>query len=194
MKPDAAGEPIVHRVDGRHSDSHYLDYTLSTVQEELRQAFDLWSNIYIVVIDNSIHGIGFWGQLAAGVGIQNGKNGGVGLFSEEFGFTTIAHELGHTFGLHHDFRDDAYIMSYGPGEDRLSACAAEFLAVHPYFNHAIPTSETQRPTIELISPRYPAGSNSASVQLRVRDSDGLHQVTLFARTRNHHILPLDSLK
>ena len=186
LETDAAGEPVVHRVDGRHSDSHYLDYTLSTVQEELRQTFDLWSNIYIVVIDNSIHGIGFWGRLAGGVGTKNGKTGGLGVFHEESGFGTMAHELGHTFGLEHDFRDDADIMSYGGRDERLSACAAGFLAVHPYFNRAIPTSETQRPTIELISPRYPAGSTSASVQLRVRDSNGLHQVTLFTFTREPH--------
>ena len=187
LEIDAAGSPKVHRVDGRHSDSHYLDYTLGTVQEELLQAFDLWSNIYIVVIDNSIHGIGFWGRLAGGVGTKKGKVGGLGVFHEGSGFGTMAHELGHTFGLEHDFRDDADIMSYGGRDERLSACAAGFLAVHPYFNRAVPTSEAQRPTIELISPRYhPAGANSASVQLRVRDSDGLHHVTLFTHTRKPH--------
>ena len=185
FETDATGEPIVHRVNGRHSDSHYLDYTLSTVQEELLQTFDLSRNVYVVVIDNSIHGIG-WGRLVGGVGIPNGKAGGLGLFHEGFGFGIMAHELGHTFGLEHDFQDDAYIMSYGGESDQLSACNAGILSVHPYFNHAVPTSEAQPPTIELISPHYPAGSNSASVQLRARDSEGLHQVTLFDYTREPH--------
>ena len=93
----------------------------------------------------------------------------------------VAHELGHAFGFHHDWRDDAYIMSYGPGPDRLSACAAEFLSVHPYFNPKIPIEEGPPPTIELISPRtYPAGSESVSIQLKVADSQGLHQVILVA--------------
>ena len=82
----------------------------------------------------------------------------------------------------HDFRDDAYIMSYGSRPDRLSACAAEFLSVHPYFNPEIPTKEGPPPTIKLISPRtYPAGSESVPIQLKVADSQGLHQVILFGR-------------
>ena len=72
-------------------------------------------------------------------------------------------------------------MSYGPRPDRLSACAAEFLSVHPYFNPEIPIEEGPSPTIELISPRtYPAGSESVPIQLKVADSQGLHQVILVA--------------
>ena len=188
FETDAAGEPKVHRVDGQYSDRYYSAFTLSTVQKELRQKFDLYRNIYIVVIDNSDYGVGVFGRLVGGVGSPNGKIGGVALFSEESGFVTMAHELGHAFGLEHDFRDDAYIMSYGPGGDQLSACAAGILAVHPYFKRAASTrtSYAQRPTIELISPWYPAGASSASVQLSVRDSEGLHQVNLFAYTRVSH--------
>ena len=44
-----------------------------------------------------------------------------------------------------------------------------------------PLRETSAPTIELISsPEYPTGATSVSVQLRVSDSDGLHQVILHA--------------
>ena len=95
-----------------------------------------------------------------------------------------AHELGHAFGLYHDFRDNAYLMSYGGlglSQSQLSACHAKFLAVHPYFNPDIPIEETPPPTIKLISPReYSAGSESVSIQLEVSDSDGLYQVLLSA--------------
>ena len=40
LETDAAGEPMVHRVDGRHPDSYYLDYTFSAMYDELNQAFD----------------------------------------------------------------------------------------------------------------------------------------------------------
>ena len=90
----------------------------------------------------------------------------------------MAHELGHVFGLAHNFYDDAYIMSYGQRDrSALSACATEHLAVHPYFNPGIGPVEGQPPTIELISSRaYPAGSESVPVRLRIGDADGVHQV------------------
>ena len=186
FETDAQGEPIVHRVDGQHPDGHYLDYAFGTVvEDEVTQAFATWENVYFIVIDNSTNLIGS----AGGVGNRFGKNGGFMLVPGGFHWTTLAHELGHAFGLQHDFRDGNYIMSYGPrrGQDQLSACHAEFLAVHPYFDPDIPDEITPGPTIEPISPLgYPAGSKSVSVQLKVSDPDGLHQVFLFVRTRSPH--------
>ena len=179
FETDAQGEPLVHRVDGRHSDSHYLGRTYWTLYDELEQRFDLERNIYLVFLDDS--------QSAGGAGTRYGKNGGFALVvgSGRASFELVAHELGHAFGLEHDFRDGAYIMSYGPGKDRLSACAAEFLSVHPYFNPEIPIEERSPPTIKLISPRtYPAGSESVPIQLKVADSQGLHQVILFGGRYN----------
>ena len=179
IETDAQGEPLVHRVDGQHPDSNYLG---GDVFEEIRQRFDLERNIYLIVLDNSTDLIGN----AGGIGGRGGKSSGYALVPSSVHFETVAHELGHAFGLQHDFRDGAYIMSYGPGKDRLSACAAEFLSVHPYFNPEIPTKEGPPPTIELISPRaYPAGSESIPIQLKVSDSKGLHQVILFGGSYNY---------
>ena len=178
IETDAQGEPLVHRVDGRHPDSRYIGRTYWTLyDDELEQRFDLERNIYLIVLDNSTDLIGN----AGGTGGDRGKSGGRASVPGSVHFEVVAHELGHAFGLHHDFRDGSYIMSYGPGRDRLSACHAEFLSVHPYFNPKIPIEEGSPPTIELISPRtYPAGSGSVSIQLKVADSQGLHQVILVA--------------
>ena len=50
---------------------------------------------------------------------------------------TLCHELGHAFGLRHDWRDGDYVMSYGFGSDtpqtRLSSGAAMWLSRHPAF-------------------------------------------------------------
>ena len=37
-------------------------------------------------------------------------------------WVTIAHELGHAFGLLHDFRDNTYIMSYGGDFNKRIVC------------------------------------------------------------------------
>ena len=102
---------------------------------------------------------------------------------------TLSHELAHAFGLPHDYRDGAYILSYGgrsrfPGggaRKRISACTAEFLSVSPYFNTGVPIEEISPPSIKLISPsKYPGGSESFSIRFEVSDAEGLHQVLLYA--------------
>ena len=187
FETDAGGNPMVHRVDGQYSDSHYLDHTSNTVLDEVGQAFDLSANVYLIVVDKSINTIGTSdGRQVGGVG-YGGRNGGYGVVPGGFSFYTATHELGHAFGLQHDFHSGTYIMSYGSRRDLLSACHAEFLAVHPYFNLSIPDGDTPPPTVKLISsPLYPAGSKNVSVQLRVSDPDGLHQVLLFVRTKEPH--------
>ena len=183
FETDAQGEPIVHRVDGQHPESHYLSGAYPDPIDESYKSFNRLTNILFVVLGNSTRGIG---RGAGGVGQNIGKNGGHALVSEKFHWKLAAHELGHAFGLEHDFRDGDYIMSYGSGRDRLSACHAEYLSVHPYFNPDSPIAETPPPTIELISPQaYPTGSKSVSIQLRVSDPDGLHQVLFFAANESN---------
>ena len=189
IESDASREPIVHRVDGQHADSHYLNDTYRTVLDELETQFDMTENVYFISIDNSTQTIDNRGNKVEGVGIRIGKNGGYGLFPGEFrrkgtSWRVTVHEIGHAFGLKHDFRDDEFIMSYGIDASRLSECGAEFLAVHPYFNPNIDPSAASPPQVELISPtHYPAGSKNIAVQLRLSDLEGLHQVILSVRTR-----------
>ena len=182
LESDTRGEPIVHLVDGSHPESHYYNTFGGAMVDELWQVFDFDVNIYSIIIDT--HHATFQGR--GGGGERDGKTGGSAWLTSGYigadahgGIAGVtAHEIGHAFGLPHDFRDGAYTMSYGQG-GRLSACAAEFLAVHPYFDPDIPTEEGTPPTIKLISPtEYPAGSKSVSVRLKVSDTPGVHQVIL----------------
>ena len=182
FETDGAGEPLVHRVNAQHPDGHYLNETFVKVMSEIEKAFDTERNVYLVLIDISTDVIN---RAAGGIGTRIGKIGGFALVTsnemDPFSYhNVVSHELGHTFGLRHDFRHNEYVMSYGYLPDsRLSMCNAGFLAAHPYFDANSPTEIGRPPAIELISPlTYPAGTKNVAVQLEMNDSDGLHQVIL----------------
>ena len=190
FEADDQGQPLVHRVDGENADAHYL--------EQAGAQWEIWraighSPIDIMVLDLSTGTVPYLAGGAAGVASPSrGEDGLIEttvLLPGAFSWRVVAHELGHAFGLQHDFRDSEYIMSYGGGNRaRLSACAAGVLAVCPDLNPDIPLPLGTSPsTIDLVSPvRYQAGSDSIPVRLRIGRSSGLHQGILFATTQLPH--------
>ena len=187
VETDSQGEPIVHRVDGRHPNRYYLDETDDAVFAEIGERFDFSANIYLIFIDNSINAINIGDKNFAGVGDRGGTNSGYALIAGRFNRGLVTHELGHAFGLQHDFSNSVYIMSYGRRPNQLSSCSAKFLSAHSYFNPETSIAEKRPPTIKLLSStQYPAGSGSTPVELKVGDSEGVHQVLLCVRTRGFH--------
>ena len=188
VETDSQGEPMVHRVDGQHPYSHYQNLPFgmlvftSAIRGEIREMFDFNSNIYVIVIDNGrhdIYGLGGFGSP------DTNANGDVFLPSE-FSWQNMAHELGHAFRLHHDFRDDAFIMSYGKSANQLSSYSAMYLAVNPHFNHDIIITDSHGAGIDIISPkRYSTVDTSVPIQLEIRGRE-LHQVILLVESRYPH--------
>ncbi len=109
---------------------------------------------------------------------------------ECFSSRVIAHELGHAFGLEHDSRADAYVMSYGRFLDprtralhavephRLSASTAEWLDVHSAFNPRPSNKIDTVSQINLLSQRLISAPNTLSLRFQVIDPEGIHQVRL----------------
>ncbi len=177
FETDATGKAVVHHVNGRFTDRYYNNETLKKVIEEIGEQFSLSTNLYLISIDTGSERIDAqW----CGRGGIHGATGGKAIVPASGscfdGISTAAHELGHAFGLDHDFRDDAYLMSYGSGPDQLSYCAAEWLNVHRYFNtHA--TSFNEPTTLEMLTP-LALPSNTIRFRFEVADADGLHQAQL----------------
>ena len=170
FETDAQGEPMFHRIDGQHAASHYRRNSYD-IQVDINPTINLRENISFV-IGPSVYGHGAgWGKSGLAVARENAS------------WKVVAHELGHAFGLQHDFRDDRYIMSYGSQKDMLSEDHADFLSVHPAFNMEVSVEDNPPPVIEFISPdTYESGVENVSIKVRVIDVDGVHQVILFANS------------
>ena len=179
---------MVHHVDGPFTDSYYRQNTAHKVREEIReQQFFAFHRNYAVVIDISserVYGTAC-GEAKASLD-RNDKMFVIPASGECFNFKVAAHELGHTFGLRHDFRNNAYIMSYGSNQNKLSKCAAEWLDAHRFFNSS-QTSFNESAQINkraVIQMLQPLAYSPKAVRLRfeVTDPDGLHQAQLIIPT------------
>ena len=137
FEADTHGRAMVHHVNGKFATEHYNSNPWS-VWEELIEQFDLSGNIYLVTLDT-----GSASFFEMGGSSDGGASGGAIVHAYD---PAIAHELGHAFGLNHDYYRyeildvDWMIESF---------CAAEWLDVNRYFNDT-PISPDTPATIQLL--------------------------------------------
>ena len=181
FETDTTGKAVVHHVDGQFTDSYYRQNTFRKVWEEIREQFYTPQNIYLIAIDIGNERVGRGYNEVCGVGDSHEASGGHVLIPASgdcFNFKTTAHELGHAFGLEHDFRSDAYIMSFGRDPDKLSECAAEWLEAHRYFNIDQSQPHFDNPTTIQMLPPLASSPYAIRFRFEVTDPDGVHQVQL----------------
>ena len=175
FETDGRGKAVVHHVNGRFNDAHYRKETTPKVLEEIDSQFDQSRNIYLIAVDISTEQI----DVFCGQGGDRGPRGGHALLPASgpcFNVPLTAHELGHAFGLSHDFRNDAYVMSYGAYRDELSSCHAEWLDAHRCFNtHQIAFNRAA--SIQMLRPSA-VPPNAIRLRFEVTDPEGIHQVQL----------------
>ena len=179
LETDANGKLVVPPIVGKFDDAHYHADTLNKITEELKSQFNIEKDIYIVVVDVSTERI----QGNCGIARFNGGPVMVPATGDcaqgDFGVDLIAHELGHALNLEHDFRDNAYIMSYGAERERLSGCAASMLNVSPFFNQdgTVGHDSNTPATIQMLTPlTYPVNEKNWTLRFSVSDRDGIYQV------------------
>lgn len=192
---DEHDQTIVHRIDGRFHDFYYRKDTTHKILDEISNQFDIGKHVYLIVAEVSNQAIeeenvcGVGGSLWRGSVHDLKARGGYAVipasgdcFDEEFGTIVTAHELGHAFGLDHDFRDDSYIMSYGDNPYQFSFCATEWLSVSRIFNTDNITFNTPTSMHILTSDTYPPNATEFSIIFQITDLDGIHQVQLLVPT------------
>ena len=180
IETDEEGEPIVHRVDLPEPDSFYLEGGVI----DLPSFAD--PHIQFMVREGSVR--------STSGGANSKRSGGaevIPILVLEQGNPqtmrselprTLIHELGHAFGLPHDWRSGEYVMSYGEPSNRLSKCAADYLSIHPYFNNETSIELTSTPTVDLVSSRaYTSGATSVPIELQISDPEGIHQVMVLSQ-------------
>lgn len=179
IESDDSGNAIVHHVNGRHDDAYYQNpsFGSSSALNEVREQFDMSENIYFIALDSS--SIFLDSRQITGWAYGNSVRG-VAFVTAHEKVPTI-HELGHAFGLAHDYRSNFLANRVYTSDFRelmtTSFCAAEWLFAHRYFNsntgEVNDNTEIQFHTPELIEP-----PTKIRLRFTLTDPDGLHQVQL----------------
>ena len=206
FETDENEQTVVYRVDGIYRDTYYHSNTTHKIRTEIDPLFDFEKHIYLIVVEVSSEAIEY--EDTCGVGGSNwlvGQHdikihGGYAFipasgdcFDDVFGKIVTAHELGHAFGLDHDFRDDRYIMSYGRSPNQFSKCATELLSVSRYFNSDNISFDDKTSLQMLTSEIYPPNATEFNVLFQVTDFDGVHQVQLLVPTTDSDPAPGEKL-
>ena len=203
FEKDSRENAVVHHLSGRFRDRYYHIETYDKIKKEVDKQFDTSKHLYFIAVDvsseiinkesKSVCGVGGGQWKGIKTGTQRRDPGGHAIIPASgrcFIIDSVAHELGHAFGLKHDFRNNTHIMSYGTNRNKLSDCAAEWLDVHPYFNTS-QTAFNESTTIEMLTPlAFPR--NTIRLRFEVNDADGPHRAKLIVPTTPRD--PTDGVK
>ncbi len=193
FETDAAGKAVVHLLKGTLTDDEYYQGSYHKISDEVAAKFDTSKNLFLIAADLKGERLGNPEGAVCGLGGRYStydadrwitsidRVGGVALIPASgdcFENPNVTyHELGHAFGLDHDFRSYTYIMSYGNRPHQLSNCATEWLDASRFFNSNQSLVDKEVSTIE----RLPQLADRPEViKFKITDADGLHQVQLTA--------------
>ena len=185
IETDASGNAVVHHFVGQFTDAHYSNLSNTwDIWEEIDKQFDASKNIYVTVIEMSSEYLDSGGcdicSTIAGRGGNWGSSGGRALVTvSSIGAT--AHELGHAFGLMHDYRNKAErTWRYSADLMLNSFCAAEWLDAHRAFNPVRNLEQAEFPKFKfkMLPPSLASPPNAIRLRFEITSSNAVHQVQL----------------
>ena len=189
FETDMTGKTVVHRVEGRFTEAHYREQPYGKILEEIDAQFDRSRNVLLLFLEV---GDEVLGSNVCGLGGVHRDGGGTAMLpaaGECFSFRIVAHELGHAFGLYHDFREPNLMSGSSGYREELSECAAQALRVNPFFNTF---QDNKGPTTIQQHPLLVSQLNTINYNFEVNDMDSLHQAQLFTTSTQQD--PIQGLK
>ena len=176
FEADANGNAVVHHVNGKFTEAYYRQNSEKWRTETREQIRMPQPNITVYMLE--VEGASTGGGSPFGGGRANIK--------DYWGWYTIAHELGHAFGmLYHDHRALS-LMSYQGFNGSISPCFAAWLDVHPAFNPTVVQRGTHA-TIQMLPATLAAPPNAIRLRFTVTAPAGsLYQARLLTREKTLH--------
>ena len=172
FETDKDGNAVVHHIIGEQ-DKVYYQKNIGKCIGESAKKIQTRNTVLVVYLD---HGKKLLRKGAAGL-TYSGRRVLIPAVGQ--GLNVLVHELGHAFGLPHDFRNGTYIMSYGATKNKmLSEGAAKCLNVNRYFNIDKTRSEIQtsnhRGKINVYPHITAYPPDDMRVHFEIVDDDGLY--------------------
>ncbi len=196
FEADENENAVVHYVNGKYNDAYYQNPSTGSwiVWNEIEEQFDTSKNIYFLALGISSDFLDGSDNIY-GRGSGNSRSGKVLVPASELGASI--HELGHAFGLLHDYRFNAKrIFTLTTLRDWMTAsfCAAEWLDAHRYFN-SNQEDFNENTDVQLHPPSLAEPPYNIRLRFTLTDPDELHQAQLFFphRTNESTLVACQSL-
>ena len=187
---DNAGEIVVHTVKGRHAANHYFNDTAGTLDAELPANMKNKNDILLSFI-GGLNGVaGGWnGQGQAWFGHDCGACKGwtaIANKNGDFALSTVAHELGHAFGLYHNLtgKQGADFLMWSSGV--LDFYEARWLNKSRYLNTG---NHIVRPPPRILTSKRPEtiqkdNKDYVRFSVDITAGQGLYQAQIFRDSDN----------